>query len=143
MTFQAVAGVLGILAFGAKLMAASNEVPKVEQEPRYDPANVVELTAVITEVREVAKGSPLNGVNLVVRTDSDATVGVYVAPVAFLKNFDITFAKGNSIHIVGSKVKVNGGSVVLGREVRKDSTTLYLRNRNGDPYWQAGDKPAS
>ncbi|HEY3838007.1 MAG TPA: hypothetical protein VGL72_15605 [Bryobacteraceae bacterium] len=113
------------------------------QDLKYDTAAVIDFGAVVVEVREVPKDNPLSGVNLVVRTDSDATFHVYVAPVEFIKTFEITFRKGDNVHVIGSKVKFEGETVVLGREVRKDSSTLYLRGRNGAPYWTTSGKPSS
>ena len=36
----------------------------------------------------------------------------------------------------GSKIKFNGSQVVLAREVRLESTTVYLRDDHGVPYWK-------
>jgi hypothetical protein len=114
-------------------------VTKTQPEPRYDPATVVDLPVVVTEVRAAAGENGLDGVRLIARTEADATIDVYLGPASFLKEFEITFAKGDRIQIIGSKVKFAGGSIVLAREVRKDSSTLYLRSKNGDPYWRRGD----
>ena len=114
-----------------------------KQEVRYDTASVVDFGGVVQEVRQFPKESPLSGVNLVLLTDSDTTIHVYVAPAEFVRSFEITFRKGDSVHVTGSKVKFEGETVVLGREVRKDSATLYLRGRDGAPYWTSSGKPAS
>ena len=62
-------------------------------------------------------------------------MSVYLGPAEFIESFGLTFRKGDNLHITGSKVRNSGDSIVLAREVRRDSATLYLRNRNGDPYW--------
>ena len=54
----------------------------------------------------------------------------------YLKDFNTHFAKGDRIQVKGSKVKYNGGTVVLAREVRSEATTVYLRDEQGVPYWQ-------
>ena len=111
MTFHAVVVLLSLLAV----------VTKTEPEPRYDPATVVDLLVVVTEVRAATGENGLDGVRLVARTEADTTIDVYLGPASFLKEFEITFAKGDRIQIIGSKVKFAGGSIVLAREVRKDS----------------------
>jgi hypothetical protein len=42
------------------------------------------------------------------------------------------------VQVKGSKIKFNGASTVLAREVRMESNTLYLRDDHGVPYWTAG-----
>jgi hypothetical protein len=138
-----VAVCLCVLVLGTILARPAKGDDRLKQEPKYDTTTVIDFGAVVVEIREVQKDNPLSGVNLVVRSDSDATFNVYVAPVDFVKSFEITFRKGDNVHIVGSKIKFGGDTVVLGREIRKDSTTLYLRGREGGPYWTPSGKPAS
>ena len=113
-------------------------VTKGETEPRYDPATVVYLRVVVTDVRAAAAENGLDGVWLTVRAEVRTNLDVYLGPASFLKEFDITFAKGDEIQIIGSKIRIAKGVIVLAREVRKGSATLYLRGRNGEPFWHAG-----
>ena len=46
-----------------------------------------------------------------------------------------TFAKGDQIEVVGSRVKFGDADVLLAREVQKDGKTLVLRDANGIPKW--------
>jgi len=114
-------------------------VPKTETAPRYDPATVVDFPVDVTEVREASGDNGLNGIWLTVRTENDKTMNVYLGPASFLKEFEVVFAKGDNIHVVGSKVSFGGGSIILAREVSKGQATLYLRDRNGVPYWHSGN----
>lgn len=126
MAFHAMLVLIGLLAVGNKQ----------ETAPRYDPATVIDVPVVVSDIRTAAGENALDGVQLVVKTDSDATLEVYLGPASFIKEFEIRFAKGDRIQVIGSKVKVAGGWLVLAREVRKNSSTLYLRGRDGAPYWQ-------
>jgi hypothetical protein len=134
---------LCVLVLGTILARPATGDDRLKQEPKYDTTTVIDFGAVVVEVQEVQKDNPLRGVNLVVRSDSDATFNIYVAPAEYVKSFEITFRKGDNVHIIGSKIKFNGETVVLGREVRKDSATLYLRGRGGEPHWTPTGKPAS
>jgi len=120
--------------------ASSNQKDRPAEEPRYDTASHIDLMVVVTEVKEVALGSPLNGMHLMVRPESakgnSETTDVYLAPDDYLKEFGCHFAKGDKIQVKGSKVKYNGGPAVLAREVRLESTTVYLRDEQGVPYWK-------
>ena len=122
------------------LTASSGQTAQAEPEPRYDSATTVDMMAVVAELREVPRGSPLSGSHLMVRPESakenSETIDVYLGPATYLKDFEVAFAKGDRLQVIGSKVKYGGASVVLARQVRRDSTTLYLRDEHGIPYWR-------
>ncbi len=105
-----------------------------DEGPKYDPNTVVELLATVVDVQEAQQGGPLSGVHLTVKAGSD-TVHAYLGPTAFLKEFEVTFVKGDRVHLVGSKVRWHSSQIVLAREIRKESTTVYLRDKRGTPYW--------
>jgi hypothetical protein len=98
------------------------------------------MMTVVADLRVVPRGSPLSGSHLIVRPESakenSETIDVYLGPADFLKDFEVTFAKGDRVQVIGSKVKYGGAPVVLARQVRRDSTTLYLRDEHGTPYWK-------
>jgi hypothetical protein len=131
-------GVLLSIALAAGSVAPG-QTAKPQQEPRYDPATVIEASATVTDLRETPRGGPLAGVHLTVRTDKE-TLDAYVSPSDFLKDIGLSFAKGERIQIVGSKVKFGDGSVVLLRELSKQGSTLYLRDKNGTPNWPNPEK---
>ena len=136
MAFRIAIAVIEIFALGVVLGAAENAPGKVDSGPRYDTSTVVTFEAVVSEVRPGAKDSVPQGVSLVVKNDSDVLLTVYLGPADFVKGFEITFRKGDRIHVSGSKVKSGDGEIlVLARDVRKESSTLYLRGKGGEPYW--------
>ena len=92
------------LAGTALLRAAVTEKTAAPvEEPRYDPATEVSVLATVTEVREVPRGNPLSGIHLSVKTETQA-FDAYLGPTDFLKQFEITFAKGDEVRVTGSKV---------------------------------------
>jgi predicted TIM-barrel enzyme len=132
MTFRIAVGAMGILALGVAIWA-ENSPGKADPGPRYDTRTVVAFEAVVSEVR--TKESVPAGVSLLVKNDSDAAWTVYLGPADFVKGFDLTFKKGDRIHVTGSKLKLGDDVLVLAREVRKEAATLYLRGKEGEPYW--------
>jgi hypothetical protein len=109
-------------------------------EPRYDTATNIDVMMVVGDVKDVPAGNPLEGAHLMMRPESakanSETTDVYLAPADYLKDFGCHFAKGDRLQVKGSKIKFNGTTVVLAREVRIDSTTVYLRDEHGVPYWK-------
>jgi len=124
------------------LTTSSGQTAQTEPEPRYDPATAVDMMTVVADLREVPRGSPLSGTHLIVRPESakegSEIIDVYLGPASYLKDFDVTFEKGDRVQVIGSKVKYGGASIVLARQVRRDSTTIYLRDEHGIPYWRGG-----
>jgi hypothetical protein len=110
------------------------------QGPTYDSATMIDVHAKVSEVREVPKGNPLDGLHLMLQSGSE-TLDVYVGPMEFVKIFEITFAKGDQVHVIGSKVTFEGSAVVLAREVSIGTVTLLCRDKDGEPLWKYFIKP--
>jgi DNA/RNA endonuclease YhcR with UshA esterase domain len=118
------------------LTAGTDQVQKTESEPRYDRAAEIDITGSVLSVREVARGSPLSGLHLdLVVSTENGKIDSYLGPADFIKEFDVTFSKGDTVNIVGSRVTFRGVRVVLARQVRKGDICLYLRDDNGYPNW--------
>jgi hypothetical protein len=132
----------GLAPLLVALAAAAGQKTTPEAEPHYDTATTIDMMFVVTDTKEAPAGTPLSGYHLIVRPDSarigSETMDVYLAPADYLKGFDCHFAKGDRFQVKGSKIKYNGSTLVLAREVRLNSTTLYLRDERGVPYWKAG-----
>ena len=127
---------LSITALSPCLATITDKTVKLDEDPRYDVSKVIDVDATVIDIREVPRNNPLTGLHLAVKIESD-TIDVFLGPVDFLKDFEITFAKGDKLEIIGSKVKFGGAHIVLARQVRRDETTLYLRDAKGRPHWAA------
>ena len=137
-----------VFAFGAASGSAANKAAtedKTHSEARYDTATVVDFKATVADVREVPKTDPLNGLYLAVKTEATVlkseTFEVYVGPTDFVKGCEITFAKGDKIQVIGSKITLDGVDIVLAREVSRQQTTIILRGKNGEPFWKLWSRP--
>ncbi|HTS29585.1 MAG TPA: hypothetical protein VMH81_27130 [Bryobacteraceae bacterium] len=138
MVSRSCAVILGIAALLAPKAATPGQSPGAVPEPRYDPNTTVSFFATITDIREVPKTRPLNGLHLVVNTEKDEAVEVYVAPIQYLRDLGVSYVRGDRLDICGSKVKFGTASIVLAREIRRDVDTAYFRDARGKPYWSGG-----
>jgi hypothetical protein len=136
----AVVALLSTLASVPVASAGLRQSENAGGEPRYDPATVISVIGIVVSTREVPSGKPLSGLHLIVKTDS-GEIDVYLGPVEFLREFEISFSPGNTVEVIGSRVVFGGGHVVLAREVRKGETYLYLRDHSGRPNWPARRNP--
>jgi hypothetical protein len=121
-------------------MAADTAKDPKAPGPSYDTATVVDIQAKVTAVREVPKGSPMDGLHLMVQSGGD-TLDVYVGPPEFVKVFEVTFKPGDQVHVIGSKVDFEGSKVVLAREVAIGTVTILCRDKDGEPLWKYFLKP--
>jgi hypothetical protein len=125
-------GLVGILSVGA--FAETKVLPK------YDPATEITIKkAVVQDVKEVTLANGQNRFRIIVKAGAD-TYEVCLCPKAFLEVLDSTFAKGDEVDIIGSKVQDGANTIVLAREVTKGQNTLVLRDKKGEPVWSWMEK---
>ena len=101
----------------------------------YNPATETTFTGTVEEANTIA--GPRNGpggLHLVVQSDAGAQ-DVRVGPAQYVESKKVTFAKGDSVTVTGSKATLNGQSVVIAREIKKGDQVLTLRNEQGVPMW--------
>jgi len=106
----------------------------------YNPATETTLTGTVDEVKQMpAPGRGGGGVHLILSAAS-GPIDVHVGPASFVTAKHVTFAKGDALTVVGSKVTMAGQVVVIAREIKKGDQTLTLRDEKGIPLW-AGQRP--
>lgn len=114
------------------------------QSPRgmryYDPKTEVTVKGTIQDVQEQAGRRGWMGTHLVLTTDA-GTLPVHVGPSAYIAKHQFSFAKGDAIEVLGSKVTIAGTETLLAREITKQGKTLVLRNAQGIPQWAGGRRP--
>jgi Glu-tRNA(Gln) amidotransferase subunit E-like FAD-binding protein len=58
-----------------------------------------------------------------------------IAPEQFLKEMEISFAKGDKVEILGSQVLAEGAPLLLAREVTRNGDIMLMRDDFGKPVW--------
>jgi hypothetical protein len=97
---------------------------------KYEKSNEVKVKGVVDDVKQGAD----NTVHLTLKNEK-GLLDVIVAPVKFLKEMEITFAKGDSIEVLGSQLTVDGNSAMLAREVIRNGDVMVMRDEKGKPVW--------
>jgi DNA/RNA endonuclease YhcR with UshA esterase domain len=100
----------------------------------YNPATETTLTGTVEAVKNLPSSPGGGGVHLVLAAPS-GPVEVHVGPAWFVTSKSVTFAKGDTLTVVGSKVTMEGEQAVIAREIRKGEQVLTLRDANGFPLW--------
>jgi hypothetical protein len=106
----------------------------------YNPASEVTIKGTVEEVKEQTCSScgwNQTGTHLSVKADTE-TFDVRLGPTRFLANNNFSFAKGDKVELIGSKVKIDNVDAIIAREVKKGDKTLTLRDTQGFPAWAGG-----
>lgn len=121
-----------VVLLGLPLIAAPQKPPKV----KYDPATETKVSGTIEEVREFeCPVSGTIGYHIALKT-GDGMAMVHIAASKFMKDYEITFEKGQHIDVVGSKVRLESGEdAVLAREIVRGQSTYAFRDKQGNPLW--------
>jgi hypothetical protein len=112
---------------------------------RAEQAEKVHGPATVESVEQIAgpgggRGRRgLGGTHLTFKTSTE-TLEVHVGPTAFLNEKKVTIAKGDTLVITGSRVKVDDHHVFIAKEVKKGDSTWTLRNAAGLPLWRGGGR---
>lgn len=129
---------------GASLLLASLASTAAAQggygRRMYDPKSEVTVKGSVEEVRQQTGKNGWNGTHLTLNSDA-GTFDVHVGPSSYIAQKQFSFAKGDKIEVVGSKVTISGKEALLAREITKDGKTLVLRNAQGIPEWSGGRRP--
>lgn len=130
-----------ILIFGALVVvAAPGQTQKKSGEgdvPRYDLSKEVTVKGTVLEVKNYE--CPVSGgmgAHLVLQT-VEGQVEVHLALASFLTEYQITFAKGDVVEIVGNKVTFHDMPAMLVRKITKNETEYVFRDAKGRPLWVA------
>jgi hypothetical protein len=109
----------------------------------YDPKTEVTFTGTVESVEHMGYANMRgNGIHLTVKSANE-TSDVHLGPAALIEG-KMTFKKGDTVQITGSKVPMMGKTAVIAREVKKGDQVLTLRDEKGVPVWaRRGGKPVS
>src|SRR5579872_2693806 len=125
---------VAVAALSRVATAGMAEVANPDAAPRYDPVKFTRTSGTIVDIRDVGAPSALRGIFVTIRADK-RDLEVYLCPPEFLKRFELTLHRGDTLQLSGSRVKFGGGDLLLTREMRRHTDILVLRDEDGNPYW--------
>ena len=100
----------------------------------YNPSTKTTAKGTVEQVKQVTGQHGWKGTHLTLKAES-GTMDVHVGPSAYVSEQGFSFAAGDQIEVVGSKVSIAGKEVLIAREIKKDGKTLVLRDAQGIPKW--------
>jgi len=106
-----------------------------ETVPKYDISKETKFKGIVEELKDHI--CPINGgmrFHLMLKTGNQ-TYEVHVAPVKFVKMYEPTFHKGDTVEIMGVITHFQGADAILPREIKHGGYNLVFRDENGKPLW--------
>lgn len=128
MAFAVVILAVLLLVLGVNLHPPSS----VQGAALYNPADEITVNGVVKDVEQFdcpVSESELSS-HLFLKT-ADGVVLVHLAPVRIMSGQKITFVPGDQIEVVGARVRVQGKSGIIAREVVRGNEGLVFRDRTG------------
>lgn len=133
-------GTAALFIAGLGSLGAAQSSPAARQgSTMYDVKTETTITGTVESVENITGAGGrgrrcMGGTHLVVKTGND-TVEVHVGPTAYLAEKGITLAKGDTLEILGSRVKVDNENVLIARQIKTGEDTWTLRDASGRPAW--------
>lgn len=100
----------------------------------YNLAAEMTVNGTVEGVMHPTGQKGIAGTHLTLKSDQ-GTFDVHVGPSSYISAQQFAFAKGDTVEVIGSKVKVEGQEAILARQITKDNKVLTLRNEQGFPLW--------
>jgi hypothetical protein len=126
--FAAVVAVVLLLIIGVNFQ---RPVP-AQGAALYDPATESIIRGTVADVSDFA--CPVSegemGAHLMLKT-SDSTVQVHLAPSRIMRGQKLSFAPGDQLVVVGSRVRALGRTDVIAREIKRNNETFIFRDPQG------------
>jgi hypothetical protein len=131
------------VTISASVLYAQMGMGRRGRAPIYNPSTETTVKGTVEEVRNVTGRRGWGGTHLTLKT-GDKSMDVHVGPAWFISKNKFTFAKGDEVEVIGSKVAYQGADALVAREIKKGDKTLTLRNADGFPVWsrRGGAAPA-
>lgn len=124
-------GILTALCLAPALIA-QEATDHLRPPPKYSRATETVVQGVVEEVRPYAGPSGLLGTHLLMRC-GHTLVDVHLGLPSLLGKDRVSFAPGDQIEVLGSKVAYRGGEALLARQIKRGDQILTYRNAQGIP----------
>jgi hypothetical protein len=75
------------------------------------------------------------GSHVILKLDDGTTIEVHLAPTKFTQMYELVFAVGDKLEVIGSKVNFEGVDTIFAREVKRGQDDFVFRDKDGKPVW--------
>jgi len=104
----------------------------------WNPATVETLKGEVMTKDTItpSKGrSGMPAVGMTLKKEDDYAAYVHLGPQWYFDKQDLGINVGDKIEVIGSKITVEGNSVILVSSLKKGDRTWQFRDQQGFPFW--------
>ena len=128
---KAITKVMTMIAFAVGLLGIHDTLAQRD----YDPKTVETIRGTVLSVE---KTTPTKGrgywVDLMLQTEN-GTIAVQLGPAWYIDKQTPRIEANDTIMVTGSRITMDGKSVVIAAEIRKQNQVVKLRDAQGIPLW--------
>lgn len=129
------------------MLSAAGNIGCKDFSRSYDPATVETVTGEVKKLHDLTKIEGVgSGICLFLKTAKE-TLPVHLGPQwvtrwgsHVLQRMDGKIAEGDTVTVTGSRVTLEGKTVIVASEVKKGAETLILRKDSGTPVWNGWEQ---
>jgi len=123
-----------LLGLGLSL-CVEDKFTSPHQSYTYDSAQQVTVSGKVQDVKEYqCRVSGTGGAHIVVKAEN-GTFEVHLAPIRFMKDYEIAFRTGDEVKITGAKIMFEGKPALMAKTVVVGNNTFMFRDPDGKPLW--------
>lgn len=107
--------------------------------PFYDLKSEVKINGTM-ESFEVFRGRGARGGLEITLNDGKDKQIVHVGPTWYLDDLNLDVNNGDKLEVFGSKIEVNGKTIILASKITQNGKTYSLRDKYGFPKWSGRNR---
>ena len=123
-----------LLAIASRMVSQEKAAPP-QTGYKYDQASQQTLRGwVVAENDFQCPVSGTVGSHITVKSETGSTE-VHLAPVKFMKQYEINIRKDDNVTVIGSRIMFDGKPALIARSVAVGRDTYNFRDDKGRPLW--------
>jgi hypothetical protein len=124
-----------LLVLAAATIVVSQQNPPAQHNYKYEITSQTTVDGIVAETRDYScPVSGAVGAHITIKTVT-SEIEAHLAPVTFLKQYDINIRKGDKVTVVGSRITYEGKPALIAKTVTVDHDTYSFRDDKGRPLW--------
>ncbi|HET9838995.1 MAG TPA: hypothetical protein VFR84_12225 [Candidatus Angelobacter sp.] len=120
---------------GVTMVVSQAQNPPAQHNYKYEVANQQTVEGIVSDTRDYScPVSGALGAHIVIKSVG-SEIEAHLAPVTFLKQYDININKGDRVTVVGSRIVYEDKPALIAKTVTVNHDTYNFRDDKGRPLW--------
>lgn len=120
---------------GVSALVSQEKNAPAQPNYAYDQANQERVHGQVVDMRDFpCPVSGTMGSHITIKGES-GLIEVHMAPSSFMKQYEISIQKGDSVAVIGSRITYEGKPALIARSIVIGRDTYNFRDASGKPLW--------